>query len=83
MGGVDTIVFTAGIGENASLVRELACRCMDRLGIVLDPKKNAADQHCSREIQQQRSNVKILVILTNEEKEIDDQTLALLSVGVS
>ena len=79
LNGVDTIVFTAGIGENAALVREMTCRGMESLGIVLDPKKNAADQIGTREIQHQRSKVKILVIPTNEEKEIADQTLALLS----
>ena len=83
LGGVDTIVFTAGIGENAALVREMTCRGMDRLGIVLDPEKNSADRRCAREIQHQRSKVKILVIPTNEEKEIADQTLALLPCGES
>ena len=83
LGGVDAIVFTAGIGENAALVREMTCRGMERLGIVLDLKKNAADQNCEREIQHQRSRVKILVIPTNEEKEIAEQTLELLSGGES
>lgn len=81
LGGVDTIVFTAGIGENAAFVREMVCRGLDRLGIVLDPNKNISDQHHAREIQHIRSKVKILVIPTNEEKEIAGQTLALLPRG--
>jgi acetate kinase len=79
LGGVDSIVFTAGIGENAPLIREMVCRGLDRLGIVLDKEKNNAALRYAAEIQHIHSKVKILVIPTNEEKEIAGQTVALLS----
>ena len=42
MNGLDAVVFTAGVGENSVVVRELICKEMDWLGIELDAEKNAA-----------------------------------------
>ena len=83
LGGIDAIAFTAGIGENAPPIREMVCRGLDPLGIVLDPDKNTAAQRGPREIQDDKSRVKILVVPTNEEKEIAIQTLARLPEGGS
>jgi len=78
LGGIDTVVFTAGIGENSPGIREMVCRGLEGLGIVMDTEKNVAGNLAAREIQHNDSRVKILVIPTNEEKEIALQTLELL-----
>lgn len=79
LGGIDTVVFTAGIGENSPGIREMVCRGLEGLGIVMDTEKNVAGNLAAREIQHNDSRVKILVIPTNEEKEIALQTLELLN----
>ncbi|MGB5270132.1 MAG: acetate kinase [Eudoraea sp.] len=81
MNGLDTLIFTAGIGENSSYLRELVCSEMDFLGIDLDMQKNAQKSHGIREIQKGSSRVKILVIPTNEELEIAKQTFQLLKTS--
>ena len=78
LGGIDAVVFTAGIGENSPAIREKVCRGLEGLGIVMDTKKNVAGNLVEREIQHNDSRVKILVIPTNEEKQIALQTLELL-----
>jgi len=79
LGGIDAVVFTAGIGENSPGIREMVCRGLEGLGIVMDTEKNVAGNLAEREIQHNDSRVKILVIPTNEEKQIALQTLALLN----
>jgi len=67
LNGVDAIVFTAGIGENAPLVRELVCQGMDWLGVKLDKKSNRlAVEGKERTISSRGSKVKVLVVPTNE-----------------
>jgi acetate kinase len=81
MGGVDAIVFTAGIGENSPIIRESVCDGLQRtngLKIILDPEKNKAGNNRLCEIQSRLSRVKILVVPTNEAREIAQQTLQLL-----
>jgi acetate kinase len=78
LNGVDAIVFTAGIGENSSLMREMSCKNLEYLGIELDQDKNAIRSKGIREIQTKNSKVKILVVPTNEEIEIARQSYALL-----
>ena len=78
LGGIDAVVFTAGIGENSPGIRDMVCRGLEGLGIVMDTKKNDAGNLAEREIQHNDSQVKILVIPTNEEKQIALQTLELL-----
>lgn len=70
MNGLDAIVFTAGIGENSSVLRELVCRDMDFLGLELDAGKNKIRTSKIREINSATSRAKILVVPTNEELEI-------------
>ncbi|MBW1670386.1 MAG: acetate kinase [Deltaproteobacteria bacterium] len=72
--GIDAIIFTAGVGENAPLIREKSCRGLNRLGIEIDTKKNAAPGDSIREISSPNSEVKILVIPTNEELKIAMET---------
>jgi len=74
MNGLDCIVFTAGIGENAPLIRKMVCAEMDYLGIVLDDQENTKKTPKLRDIAQNNSKVRILIIPTNEELEIAKQT---------
>jgi acetate kinase len=64
IGGLDALVFTAGIGENSALVRDLICKRLAWLGIHLNDTANTA--HATT-ISTTSSNVKTLVIPTNEE----------------
>jgi acetate kinase len=73
MNGVDTIIFTAGVGENSSLLRQMICGEMDYLGIKLDNAKNQRRSDDISEISTVDSSVKVLVIPTNEELEIAKQ----------
>jgi acetate kinase len=78
MGGVDVIVFTAGIGENSEMVRATVCNGLEELGIVLDTQKNASLNGSKGEISKPKSRVKILIIPTNEELEIARETMEVL-----
>ena len=64
---MDCIVFTGGIGENSTIVRQLSCQGPERLGIRLDGKNNALRQEGILEIHGADSPVKILVVPTDEE----------------
>jgi acetate kinase len=76
LGRLDALVFAAGIGEKSSLIRAGACRGLAHLGIEIDPEKNARKSKEAFEIQKGDSMVKVLVIPTNEELEIAEQTVA-------
>jgi acetate kinase len=78
LGRVDAIVFTAGIGENADFIREKVCDGLDGLGICLDTEKNQWLGSDCTDISTAGSPVKILVVPTDEEWEIAQQTLSLL-----
>ncbi|MBO5782901.1 MAG: acetate kinase [Clostridia bacterium] len=79
MGGVDCIVFTAGVGENTDCVRKDVCSDLEFLGIKLDEQKNLERNNGKiREISTPDSKVKVLVIPTNEELVIARETLELL-----
>ncbi len=77
LNGIDAIIFTAGVGENDSNMREAVCTELDYLGIELDPTQNTAYKGELKEINSDSSKVKILVIPTNEEYEIAHQCYAL------
>jgi acetate kinase len=66
LGEVDALIFTGGIGENASPVRELICRGLQPLGIHLDAEKNRSPGEDSI-ISDTHSRITIMVIPTNEE----------------
>ncbi len=74
MGGVDAICFTAGIGENADLIREKVCSGLEFMGIEIDKDKNKIRNSNTREINTDSSRVKIFVIPTNEEFVIANDT---------
>lgn len=78
LNGVDAVIFTAGVGENDALVRELACSDMSYLGLEIDTEKNRLRSGGIREINKPDAKVKILVIPTNEELEIVNQCFELL-----
>jgi len=66
MGGVDAIVFTAGVGENGPNTREAVIRGLEGLGISIDPELNDFKGQF-REITGKDSKVRVLVVPTNEE----------------
>jgi acetate kinase len=77
MNGVDAIAFTAGIGENACIVREQVCSYFGYLGITLDNEANSM-RGKDMIISTPDSKVKVCVIPTNEELKICNETVALL-----
>ena len=76
LGGVDAIVFTAGVGENSPLVRQLVLERLSYLGIELDEEKNKVRGE-EAEITKPGSKVRAFVIPTNEELAIAKDTVAL------
>ena len=79
MGGLDAIVFTAGVGENSAYLRNLVCKDMEFFGIEIDEEKNSLRSKEIRAIHRDNSNTKILVVPTNEELEIARQVYGLLN----
>ncbi|MEM6517346.1 MAG: acetate kinase [Bacteroidota bacterium] len=79
LNGADAIVFTAGIGENSSLLREMVCDNMDAFGILMDKDKNLEKPNGTTEIHSANSMVKLLIVPTNEELEIAKQAYSLLN----
>jgi acetate kinase len=75
LGRVDALVFTGGIGENAADIRSQCCKDLTRLAIEFDADKNGRSARGIFEIQSETAAVKILVIPTNEELEIAEQTV--------
>ena len=78
MGGLDCIVFTAGIGENTPYVRAGVCEGLEFLGVRIDLAKNEGRAEGIRDISAPDSRVKVLVIPTNEELVIARETAELL-----
>ncbi len=78
LGGVDVIAFTAGVGENDDVVRAGALSGLERLGIAVDPERNAERSRRARVISPDGSPVTVAVVPTNEELAIARQALALL-----
>ncbi len=78
LGGVDCVVFTGGIGENSALVRDMSCQGMEWLGVVIDREKNNLREKRIREIQAASGRVAVLVVPTDEEREIARQTLQVI-----
>lgn len=73
-GGLDALVFTAGIGENSALVRRLICDRLAWLGVALDETANAAD---ALRIGSAQSAVDVLVLPTDEEAVIARSAIAM------
>ncbi len=64
MGGVDALIFTAGIGENAPAIRAAACAGMDWMGIALDETRN---QTGATDVTAEGARTRVMVVPTNEE----------------
>lgn len=75
LGGIDTLVFTAGIGENSYSIRTKICEGLEFLGIDLDERKNRDAISVERIISKPESRVTTMVIPTNEEEIIAQDTL--------
>ena len=67
MGGIDILIFTGGIGENDSGVREIICRDLEFLGIEFDKQKNEGVQGKEMIISKDESLVTVMIVPTNEE----------------
>ena len=82
MGGLDVLVFTAGIGENSSSVRSKSCEGMNFLGIELDSYENTHARAEEKLISKTDARVKVWVIPTNEELVIAEDTLSVVYAGI-
>ncbi len=78
LGGVDILVFTAGIGENDDDLRRQLCDELGYLGIELDEYHNRGLRGEEKIISTKKSKVKVVVVPTNEELSIAQQTVSLL-----
>ncbi|MDH2444612.1 acetate kinase [Amnibacterium sp. CER49] len=74
LGGLDALVFTAGVGENNSLLRRRTLAGLEHLGLVVDPDRNEVSSKEARRISPDGAPVAVLVVPTNEELEIARQT---------
>ncbi len=74
LNGVDVLVFTGGVGENQTPVRERLCRALSYLGIECDAEVNAANRGVEVEISTKNSKVRVVVIPTDEELMIATDT---------
>jgi acetate kinase len=77
MGGIDALVFTGGIGENADITRSGICEDLEFLGIELDENLNNGLRGKEQLISKEGSKVKVVVVPTNEELmiAIDTETI--------
>ncbi len=78
LGGLDTLVFAGGIGENAPLIRERICDGLDFLGVTLDRKRNRGNAPV---ISSRSARVKVRVIRTDEELMIARSVMRVLHLG--
>jgi acetate kinase len=76
LGGIDGLVFTAGVGENSDYIRRRAAAGLEFLGLAIDPGLNAVRSHEPRFISPEGSPAAVLVVPTNEELEIARETRA-------
>jgi acetate kinase len=77
MGGVDAIIFTAGIGENMAKVRSHVSQWLKPFGLIIDPEKNEKLPGREGIVSAPESKVKIMVVPTNEELMIAQETYRL------
>jgi acetate kinase len=82
MGGLDALVFTAGVGENGAQIRAAACEALSFLGIEIDIAANAAVIGVEGEIGAAGSKVRVLVVPTDEEQLIAEETMAVVGEQV-
>ncbi len=78
MGGLDLIVFTGGVGENSSELREMVCEGLEFMGVEFDVEGNVGVRGCDKILSRPESKVKVVVLQTNEELVIATDTYELL-----
>lgn len=78
MGGVDIIVFAGGVGENGPETREEVCTDLEFLGIEIDPVKNHGLRCKEAIISKDNAKVKVMVVPTNEELVIAEDTVKII-----
>jgi acetate kinase len=83
LGGLDALVFTAGVGENSADVRRLTCEKLEFLGITLNEIKNKETAGTETDISTSDSRVRVLVVPTNEELVIAQDTQRIVEAGQS
>ena len=81
MGGLDVLVFTGGIGENAVRMRTLICEDLAALGIVLDEGLNAEPRRDARVISSEEERVRVMIVPTDEEAMIARDTREIVGRG--
>jgi acetate kinase len=81
LGRLDAIAFTAGVGENSALVRAGSLAGLDGLGVCVDEDRNRSGAHEARRISPDDAPVAVLVVPTDEEREIATQALAVVEGG--
>jgi len=81
MGGLDTLVFTGGVGQGSADVRALSCQGLECMGVRIDPQRNrdarGFDEVCR--ISEESSTVTVLVVPTDEERMMAREALDALS----
>ncbi|MCS7202420.1 MAG: acetate kinase [Dictyoglomus sp.] len=78
LGGLDALVFTAGVGERSPIIRRMVCENMEHLGIKIDIDKNEVKGE-ERKISTEDSKVQVWIIPTNEELMIARETVKLIN----
>jgi acetate kinase len=81
MGGIDAVVFTAGIGENNDNIRRDSVKGLEFMGIKLDENKNRGVRGIEKDLSADDATVKVLVIPTNEELAIARETERLVQIN--
>jgi acetate kinase len=74
MGGLDMLIFTGGIGENSDITRSQTCIGLEYMGLEFDEDKNKGVRGIEKVISKETSKVKVLVVPTNEELVIAQDT---------
>jgi acetate kinase len=78
MGGLDLIVFTGGVGENSDITRAEVVKGLEFMGLEFDPEKNNGTRGVEKVLTKESSKVKVMVIPTNEELIIAEDTMDIL-----
>jgi acetate kinase len=79
MGGLDLLIFAGGIGENSPETRSESCKGLEFLGIEIDPSKNDGLRSKEMIISKENSKVKVMVVPTNEELVIAEDTARIIA----
>ncbi|MEQ8552175.1 MAG: acetate kinase [Cyclobacteriaceae bacterium] len=78
LGRLDALIFTAGVGENSSFIRDRVCQNLSILGVELDDTLNHAKTEGIKEIQSPGAPTRVMIVPTNEELHIANQVFDLI-----